>query len=256
MKNLSLKDTQQLLKETNYFRKAEESNLDTLQESFHEIQKSIETSLEKLQALKEKESTLQNKLFLMQKDLVKENLNVNGIKKLFSNTNFVKKIQEIKEVLDGTALDKQWIEEHYLKYKASCIKAGEEIKSKEEFKKIADSLKNVEDTVSNIQFGELFAKASKEAKKVGKFVQEAFSTTISSQSDSEPLDIEAPTSKKEGLILWLKNSNIVYSDEKVLELYQEYNSYLSKFFDNEVPTELIYSYKGGAFKQALKKQLS
>jgi uncharacterized protein (DUF3084 family) len=276
MEQLSIQEIQQQLKEVSTLRKQQEENLESLKSEFSKIQVSISDSLENLQELKDKESSLQNKLFLIQKENIKEALSINGIKKMFSDSNpLVKKIKEkskeIKEVFDGTHLDKEWIDEHYDKYKETCIKKGEEIKSKEEFKKIALTLKNAKDEVTAIQFGDFFNKAGEKIQQASKKIQETLSSQFQEtvkETIEEPkeeviiVEIVQPTTKKEGLESWIKNSDREipiekdYSDEKIPEFYDEYVSYLNILFDNNTPIEVVYSIKGSAFKTALKKAIN
>jgi len=56
--------------------------------------------------------------------------------------------------------------------------------------------------------------------------------------------------------LWITHSGVSYSEEKINQLYEEYTDYLNKNFGNDISSEKIYSFKGGAFKTALKKSLS
>ncbi len=67
--------------------------------------------------------------------------------------------------------------------------------------------------------------------------------------------LEKPTSKKEGLMLWVKYENPEYSEEKLSELHVKYNNFLSSKFD-DLSNEYIYSIKGPSFKLALRKILS
>ncbi len=272
MEQKKLSEVQTELKEATFLRREKESELEDLNNQFLIIQKKIESSLENIQIIKDKESSLQNKVFLIQKDAFKETLSVSGLKKLFSDNNsFVKKIKdkgkEIKEVLDGTAFDKEWIDEQYEKYKSTCIKKGEEIKSKEEFKRIAVTIKEIKDGAININWNSLINKAENGFNRVKTKVQEALTSSnfeessqakeysnISSVSESEQID--PPETKKEGLELWLKHSGISYSEEKINQLYEDYTQYLTKNFGDTISIDKTYSFKGGAFKTALKKSLS
>jgi len=182
MEQKKLSEVQAELKEATLLRRTKESELEDLTSKFLIIQKAIESSLENLQIIKDKESSLQNKVFLIQKDAFKETISVSGLKKLFSNNNsFVKKIKEkgkeIKEVLDGTAFDKEWIDEQYEKYKSTCIKKGEEIKSKEEFKIIAGTIKEIKDGANNINWNSLLNKAENGFNKVKTKVQEVWTAS-------------------------------------------------------------------------------
>ena len=72
----------------------------------------------------------------------------------------------------------------------------------------------------------------------------------------EDVDVlEKPTSKKEGLMLWVKYENPEYKEEKLSELHAQYSNFLSLKFD-DLSNEYIYSIKGPSFKLALRKILS
>ena len=67
--------------------------------------------------------------------------------------------------------------------------------------------------------------------------------------DSDSLD--EPSTKKEGLILWVKHKNPEYNEEKLLELHANYSNFLSSKFPN-LSSEYFYSSKGPSFKLALR----
>ncbi len=67
--------------------------------------------------------------------------------------------------------------------------------------------------------------------------------------------LEKPTSKKEGLMLWVKYENPEYKEDKLAELHSQYSNFLSSKFD-DLSNEYIYSIKGPSFKLALRKMLS
>lgn len=271
MEQKTLTQVQDELKEVTSKRKEQESNLEQLQEKFSKIQKDLEFTLDSLKNLKDTESSLQHKLFLMQKESIKENLNIGGLKKIFSESNpLVKKIKdkgkEIKEVLDGTAFDKHWIDEKYEQYKNNCIKKGEEIKSKEEFKKIAITLKELKHDASESQIFELIGKATDSLKKVGKKVQSVLineesnpiqeEKTTESQKVENGVVVELPKTKKEALEFWVKKFNIQYSEENIATLYEQYTIFLIQQYGQMSFAEIRYSDKGSAFKTALKKALN
>jgi hypothetical protein len=257
MENKSLQEVQKQLEAITEARKKEEAYLHDIQKQLISLQSTAEGSLERLAAVKDEETALQNKVFLMQKEAIKEALSVNGLKKLISDQNpLVKKLKdkgkEIKEVLDGTAFDKQWVDEQYEIYKDKCIKSGEIAKSKEEFKKIALSLKEFKNEGS-AQISAIANKASNELKKFGKFFQDSFKTNITVDTQDEVEVIDPPTSKKEGLDLWLKHSGATYDETKLVELYESYTSYLEKTFEDKLEKDVIYAFQGSAFKKAFKK---
>lgn len=263
MENKSLQEVQKELEEVVSARKKEEAFLSEVQAQLSALQKSTEGSLEKLSALKDQETSLQYKVFLMQKDAIKDAISVNGLMKVFSDKNpLVKALKdkgkEIKEVFDGTAFDKQWVDEQYEKYKDACIKKGEEFKSKEEFKSVALTIKDLK-TEGNAQITAIASKAGNGLKKFSKALQEtirsnvAVSSEVSVSSEDESDKLDVPTTKGEGLDLWLKHSGETYNEEKLADLYEAYVAYLNKEFDGKIAEDAIYSFKGGSFKKALKK---
>ncbi len=78
--------------------------------------------------------------------------------------------------------------------------------------------------------------------------------TVEIQTSDEQI-LEKPTSKKEGLMLWVKFENPEYKEEKIAELHAKYSNFLVAKFEN-LSSEYIYSIKGPSFKLALRKILS
>lgn len=256
MEHKSLQEVQKELQSIIAARKQEEDNLNNIQTKLTSLQDSAEVSLEKLSSFKDQETSLQYKVFLMQKEALKNSLNVSGLKKIFSDNNpFVKKIKdkskEIKEALDGTAFDKQWIDEQYEKYKEASIKKGEDIKSKDEFKNIVMVINGIK-SEGNAQITAIAEKAGSELKKFSKLIQDSIKSNVSVDSKEEE-KFDPPTTKAEGLDLWLKHSGSTYNEENLSELYEKYVAYLNKEFKEKIKEELIYSYQGGSFKKAFKK---
>lgn len=257
MENKSLQEVQKELEATTEARKKEEASLHDIQKQLTYLQTTAESSLERLTAIKNEETDLQYKVFIMQKEAIKEALSVTGLKKLISDQNpLVKRLKdkgkEIKEALDGTALDKQWIDEQYESYKEKCIKSGEAVKSKDDFKRIALSLKEIKNEGS-AQISAIASKAGSELKRFGKLFQDSFKTSVVVNSEEEAEVIDPPASKKEGLDLWIKHSGATYDEAKLAELYEDYTSYLEKTFEGKLEKDVIYAFQGSAFKKAFKK---
>jgi len=259
MENKSFQEVQKELEAITEARKKEEGYLADIQKQLTSLQKTAEDSLERLTAIKDEETSLQYQVFTLQKEALKDALSVTGLKKVFSDQNpLVKKLKdkgkEIKEVLDGTAFDKQWVDEQYEKYKNVCIKNGEAFKSKEEFKKVALTLKDLKDE-GGVQINAIASKAGNEIKKLGKLFQDSFKSSVSVDisSEEEEESIDPPVSKKEGLDLWIKHSGATYDEANLVKLYENYTSYLETTFGDKLQKDVIYAYQGSAFKKALKK---
>ncbi len=261
MNEKTIQEIQEELKSTTLLKKEKEENLHQLQSEFSKIHEALETTIKELKSVKEKESALMVQLYNMQKDAIKEHISIDGIKKLLSKENPIfKKIsekgKEIKEVLDGTAFDKKWLDEQYEKYKAVCVQKGEEIKSMDEFKKIAITLKELKEENSDSQIKEIFTTAKSKIKKVGEKVQGTLASLEHLKeevSEEQEKVSELPKTKKEALEYWVKIHNIQYSDDKIPELYEKYTIFLLQAYGQMSFGEMRYSDKGGAFKTALKK---
>ncbi len=87
---------------------------------------------------------------------------------------------------------------------------------------------------------------------------EQFSTNIDFNENFEILtnnEFEIPKTKHEGIQLWIKYSNVSYSESKIEELYIEYKKFLTSKFGENLSSSVIYLKPNKYFKNALEKIL-
>ena len=172
MENQTQSELELELKNTNSQRKSLEKSLDSYQSQVKQLQDDIVSTIDSLKSLQTKENNLQDELYRVQKENIKAALNVNGFKKMFSDSTpflsslkgeAVGTVQRMKEYVDGTYYEQKWLDEKYEEYKEHCISMGDEIKSKEEFQKIALALRKMQANEDNdLNFFDLVGKVSKE----------------------------------------------------------------------------------------------
>lgn len=267
------------LKVTNSQRKAVEKDLELYQEQIKTLQDNIVFSLDSLKALQTKENNIQENLYNVQKENIKLALNVNGLKKLFNDSTpflsslkgkAVETVQRVKGYVDGSYFDQLWLEENYDFYKEHCIKNGEEIKSKDEFQKIALALRKMQSNEDNdLNFFDVVGKVSKEVGTATTSVKNVFQSlgfvekitnalsTNKDYTDNTPELLESTNSndinKKSVFNQWVEVRNIKKSKNKedLNTLYSDYKMFVS--FLHSENNDLTYSLKGGAFTSALNR---
>lgn len=267
------------LKVTNSQRKAVEKDLELYQEQIKTLQDNIVFSLDSLKALQTKENNIQENLYNVQKENIKLALNVNGLKKLFNDSTpflsslkgkAVETVQRVKGYVDGSYFDQLWLEENYDFYKEHCIKNGEEIKSKDEFQKIALALRKMQSNEDNdLNFFDVVGKVSKEVGTATTSVKNVFQSlgfvekitnalsTNKGYTDNTPELLESTNSndlnKKSVFNQWVEVRNIKKSKNKedLNTLYADYKMFVS--FLHSENNDLTYSLKGGAFTSALNR---
>jgi hypothetical protein len=215
---------------------------------------------------------LQEQLYEIQKQNIKQAISVEGIKKVFGNATpfFMRikdktlgKVQEVKEFLDGTSFDKKWVDERYEEYKELCISKGEDIKSKEEFQKIALAIKET-DSESDTSILEKLSNVSKEIGYAGSTiknvwqsmgVEEKIINILKTEDLQEEVEEVANIDKKTVFNDWIISRNVKKSVNKLDNnvLYQDYLQFIEHVHGAEQSVELSYPYKGGAFTAALNR---
>ena len=265
------------LKSTNSQRKLVEKNLELYQEEIKKLQNNIEFSLDSLKALQVKENNLQDNLYAVQKENIKSALNINGFKKIFSDSTpflsslkgkAVETVQRVKGYVDGSYFDQKWLEEKYFEYKKHCIEKGEDIKSKDEFQKIALALKKMQSNEDNdLNFFDVVGKVSKELGTASNSVKNVFqslgfvekiSNALNGAKEDLSIAIEKVESeklkdKKTVLNEWIEARNIKKSKTKqdLMTLYQDYEMFVHFVYPDNL--DLTYSLKAGAFTAALNR---
>lgn len=249
-------------------RKSIEKQLKDTQVELTRLQQVFEENLVNLKVAQSHENTLQEQLYEVQKNNLKQAMSVEGIKKVFGDATpfFMRvkakaldKVKDVKEFLDGTAFDKKWVDERYEEYKTLCIEKGEEIKSKEEFQTIALAIKEANTTSTETSLYDKMSNISREVgaakntiksvwqtigveEKIGNFIKAA-------EEESKPVD------KKMVLQDWITSRNINNSGAKkdMNELYGDYVQFLEHVYGKDNVTEVSYTFKSGSFTTAFNK---
>lgn len=277
MENKSHEELEKDLKETSSQRKKVELDLEKYQEQIKVLQESISFSFDSLKSLRNRENNLQEELYALQKETIKDALNIMGFKKMFSDSTpfltslkgkAVETVQKVKGYVDGTYFDQKWIEETYSSYKEHCISKGEEIKSKEEFQKIALALKNMQSEEDNdLNMKDMVLKVSKEVGSATNSVKAVIQSMTfieklkialngNKEIDSEFFEEEIEYKDKKIVFQeWIENRDIqkpnTKSKDEMNKLYEDYVYYIEFLYPEN--SELIYSSKGGAFTAALNR---
>lgn len=268
------------LKNTTAQRKSVEKNLESYQEQMKKLQEDIEFAIDSLKALQTKENNLQEELYNVQKENIKAALNINGLKKIFGDSSpflsslkgkAVETVQKVKGYVDGSYFDQKWLEEKYDEYKEHCIEKGEEIKSKEEFQKIALALRKIQTNEDNdLNFFDMVGKVSKEVGSATQSVKNVFQSlgfvekiTNALSASKEELSKEITNTevhensetkdKKTVFNEWIEARNIKKSKNKedLEALYNDYKLFVEYVYPEK--SELVYSLKGGGFTSALNR---
>lgn len=276
------------LKATNSQRKLLEKDLESYQEQMKQLQENIEFSLDSLKALQTRENNLQDNLYAVQKENIKTALNINSLKKMFGDSTpffsslkgkAFETVQKVKGYVDGSYFDQKWLEEKYEEYKTHCIDKGEDIKSKEEFQKIALVLRQMQSSEDNdLNFFDMVGKVSKEVGSARNSVKEVFQslgfvekithalssskedlskviTHVDSDNDKIESNIDVIKDKKTIFNEWIEARNIKKSKSKqdLTSLHHDYVLFVDFVYPNHNSSDLTYSLKGGAFTAALNR---
>lgn len=253
-------------------RLALEQKIKDNQKTLQKITEEFETDLENLKSLHEIEESLRKELYTKQKESMHDNLNLESMKKVLGvarpllsriKATTIEKAKAIKGYIDGSTVDKEWLENRYSEYKKICLKKGEEIKSKEDFKRIALSLKNVQGEIKELNLYEMINKLSVDAghatqavKKVIKSINlESKVEKVSSLLRKKEMSLDdEPENKSTIFTEWASHKSINLSDSPE-NLYNNYLEYLSKKYSELEITTISYSKKSGSFTKALNKHL-
>lgn len=273
------KTTQELLKEVENKKIILEEKIKNNQQTLLKIQENFEIDLDNLKELQAMELSLRQKIYEQQKNSLHQSLNAQSMKKLLGSAapffakikaNTINKAKNIKDYIDGNHIDKVWLEEKYSAYKKVCIEKGEEIQSKEEFQKIALSIKNVQDEMKELNLNEIISKVSKEVGHAKKSIssvmenmkiEEKFDNFLKKKTNVEKKEesnySHMEINKKNTLAMWIteKNPNLT---SNYPDLYEMYISYVNLKFSKHVDDldKICYSKKSGSFTQAINRYLA
>lgn len=273
------KTTKELLQEVESEKLLLEDKIKDNQKTLLEIQENFEKDLVKLKELQGMESSLRQKIYEQQKDSLHKSLNAQSMKKFLGGVtpfftkikvNTINKAKNIKDYIDGNYIDKVWLEEKYNDYKKVCIQKGEAIQSKEEFQKIALSIRNVQNEMKELSLHEIIGKVSKELghakksissvmenikieEKIENLLNKKTIAKSANQSDYSHLEIN----KKNTLFMWITEKNPdLFGDSS--DLYEMYISYVNLKFSKHVDDmdKICYSKKSGSFTQAINRYIA
>ena len=273
------KTTQELLKEVENKKNVLEEKIKNDQQTLLKIQENFEIDLTNLKELQDMELSLRQKLYDQQKNSLHQSLNAQSMKKILGSAapffakikaNTISKAKGIKDYIDGNYIDKVWLEEKYSAYKKVCIEKGDEIQSKEEFQKIALSIKNVQDEIKELSLNEIITKVSKEVghakksissvmenmkieEKFDNFLKKKKSVEKEENSNYSHMEIN----KNSTLAMWITEKNPDLNGNSA-DLYEMYISYINLKFSKHVDDldKICYSKKSGSFTQAINRYLA
>lgn len=254
-------------------RKNIENRLKDTQQELSRLQQLFEDDISQLKAAQTHENNLQESLYTLQKQQIKEVMSVDSLKKVIGDaTPFfmrikektLNKVQGVKEFLDGTSLDNQWINEKYEEYKEICIQKGEEIKSKQEFQKIALAIKETE----NLGESSIYDKLSKISKEMGHAkdtiknvfqtlkVEEKIGNFLKGESEEvETTVVEIELSKKSVFKGWFDTQDVSnLKEQEGRKLYEEYTQFVESEYGKDNTSDLSYGYSNfiAAMNKAIK----
>lgn len=234
------------------------------------INQEFEEDLNKLKDIQEEEQSLRKEVYLKQKEFLHDSLSLDSMKKilggagpLFSKlkASTLNKAKELKEFIDGSSINKEWVEQRYNEYKKICIQKGQQIQSKEEFQRIALSVKNVKGEIQELNLYDIINKlsvdagqATKSVKKIIKDIKiqekvEQVGTII--RQNREAISDETEN-KFEIFSEWASHKSVNLKDSTD-NLYNNYLEYLSKKYSDRDIVVISYSKKSGSFTKALNK---
>lgn len=221
-----MKDLKQRIEVVEGQRKNKEQELVLEQESLVNLQKNVERIVKELQDLKDMEAALIQKMVNQQREQIKQMISVKGLKeKLLEKDGILENLKSKGKTLMGyvdTKIGSEWFDEHYNKYKNECKRIGEEIKSREDYKKVVDKIGGAVKTIKESDIIRLI----KEDKEV------------------EPKRIVGD--KQEGINSWFKTSKNDLS-------YESYTKYMKDTYANGECAEILYKDSATSFKKALNK---
>lgn len=207
-------------------------------ENLLKSQEKLEITIKELEDLKDMETALFQKIVKLQKENLKDIMNFKSLKdKITEKANIFEDLKTKGKNLIGivdTKINSQWFDENYTKYKNECKKIGEEIKSREDYKKVIDKLGGAIKSIRELD--------------IIKLLNENEAEKNNSHFD---IKINAPIekllkSKSEGFEKWIES--------KPTDLtYQSYINYLSENYKNGTEVEFQYKNTANSFKNLIKK---
>lgn len=275
--DLTQKEVEDKLNSATDNRKNIELRLQETKQELLALQERFENDLNNLKVAQTQENDLQQELYEVQKNNIKQAISVDGLKKVFGDATpfFLKikektlsKVQGVKDYLDGTSIDKRWLEERYEEYKTICIEKGQEIKNKEEFQKIALAIKestgsnekSILDRVSSISHDLGEAKDTIKNIISSLHLEKKISNLLKNEEVNSQNDNLQEITKASALETWIKTSEVdivlPQTKEDKIMLYDNYLNFIEATYGEDKLEELAYSFKGGSFTTVLNNVLT
>ena len=242
-----------------------EKKIKEKQKLLQELHEEFEKDLNALKNLQNTENILRKEIS-NQKQYFKNKLILEPMKKvlgkakpLFSKIkdSTFSKAKDVKTYID-TNTDKKWIEQKYNEYKAIALKKGDDIKSREDFQKVALSVKNVQGEIKDLNFYDIINKLSSDAGHVSKALKKAVKN-IKLEEKVEYIvrkknykTDENSEKKLKFFTEWASHKSVDLS-ESPEDLYYNYLEYLSKKYSNLDIDIISYNKKSGIFTKTINK---
>lgn len=227
---------------------------------------SLETDLSLLKDEQYRIHCLKEEISEARKNYVKDLMNLSILKKpLSQQLPIISKVKdvlkekkkELKGYLDGTSENNKWLDERYEEYKTLLQKNNEQIKTKEDFAKIALTLKEANDDSPSFSVKNIVNKISDDYGYARKSINNVLK--ILHLDKNKPLeDIEENNINKKEKIFshWVEYNNldrynIIYND--INDLYNEYLLFVRHMYSIENVNNLTYTKNN--FEIEIKKNL-
>lgn len=229
-------DIENKLKNLTQVRELAEKELEELRKTLVTHHQKVEDKIKELQDLKDMESAMLNKFLNEQKEQIKNMLNISGLKgKIKETKNLFSEVkQKGVDLFNSTTkkIDSKWLDDSYNKYKNECIELGEEITSRDNFKKVMEKIGKKIDDFKHIDYKNLFGVEDE--------------VIVVDAEIVEKKEQRILNSKKEGLQAWI----IERQEERC---YANYIKFISETYDNYQDLELVYKDSKNSFWRELNK---
>lgn len=243
-----------------------EQKIKVNQQLLQDLHKEFEKNLNNLKELQDIEDKLRKEISSQHKEDIKKILNFKSVKEtlqkaspLFSKIkdSTADTVRNVKIYIESNT-DKQWIENKYNEYKEIALKKGEDIKSREEFQKIALSLKNVQSEIQELNLYDIMHKLSVDVGDASLAVKKVIKKIKIEEK------IDSVIKKKDSLKDYESGNKLIFFKEWVSHkqidlndtpenLYDNYFEYLTKKYSDMDISKISYTKRSGSFTKALNK---
>lgn len=235
------------------------------QKLLQKLHEELEKNLDTLKNLQNTENILRKEILNQQQDLNNKS-SLDSMKKVLGKAgplffkikkSTLNKAKDVKTYIDNNT-DKKWIEQKYNEYKSIALRKGEIIKSREDFRKVVLSIKNVQGEIQELNLYDIINKLSNDAGHVSKALKKAVKN-ISLEEKIESIvrkknkrTDENIENKLKFFIEWASHRSVDLNDSQE-NLYNNYLEYISKKYSDLDIDIISYTKKSGFFSKALNK---